>query len=432
MDIPSLYQVFLQCDSVTTDSRHCPENSLFFALKGNSFDGNQYASQALDKGSRYAIIDDPACQPTADARYILVEDCLLALQQLAAYHRRQMAIPVIGITGTNGKTTTKELISCVLAKRHQVLYTEGNLNNHIGVPLTLLRLRKEHTLAVIEMGANHPGEIRELAAIADPDYGLITNIGKAHLEGFGSLEGVIRTKGELYDHLRKKKEGVVFIHQDNPLLRDIAHHLSLVGYGTTEECFIRGKITGNSPYLSLCWKGSGETTTQATTTQLIGSYNFPNALAAITVGRYFDIPATEIDAALAAYQPTNHRSQLIRTAHNLIIMDAYNANPTSMQAALDNFRHMEATDKVVILGDMKELGEESLQEHQKIADLLSSSGFHRVILIGNEFSQIRHPFERFPDVTAFAESLRQKPITGSTILIKGSNSTRLTTLANQL
>lgn len=342
-----------------------------------------------------------------------------------------MATPVIGITGTNGKTTTKELIAGVLARRHQVLYTEGNLNNHIGVPLTLLRLRKEHTLAVIEMGANHPAEIRELAEIADPDYGLITNIGKAHLEGFGSLEGVIRTKGELYDYLRKKK-GVVFIHQDNPLLRDIAQDLSLVRYGTTQECFVRGEVTGNSPYLSLCWKESAETTTHATTTQLIGAYNFPNALAAITVGLYFGIPAAEVDAALAGYQPANNRSQLIRTAHNLLIMDAYNANPTSMQAALDNFRQMEATRKVVILGDMKELGEESRQEHQKIADLLSSSGFQRVILIGSEFGQVRHPFEGFPDVAAFAEYLRQEPLTGSTILIKGSNSTRLTTLANQL
>ncbi|MCD8031314.1 MAG: UDP-N-acetylmuramoyl-tripeptide--D-alanyl-D-alanine ligase [Bacteroides sp.] len=431
MDIPSLYHVFLQCDSVTTDSRHCPENSLFFALKGESFDGNEYASQALDKGSRYAVIDNPAYQPAEDTRYIRVDDCLRALQQLAAYHRKQMATPVIGITGTNGKTTTKELIAGVLARRHQVLYTEGNLNNHIGVPLTLLRLRKEHTLAVIEMGANHPGEIRELAEIADPDYGLITNIGKAHLEGFGSLEGVIRTKGELYDYLRKKK-GVVFIHQDNPLLRDIAQDLSLVRYGTTQECFVRGEVTGNSPYLSLCWKESAETTTHATTTQLIGAYNFPNALAAITVGIYFGIPAAEVDAALAGYQPANNRSQLIRTAHNLLIMDAYNANPTSMQAALDNFRQMEATRKVVILGDMKELGKESQQEHQKIADLLSSSGFQRVILIGSEFGQVRHPFERFPDVAAFAEYLRQEPLTGSTILIKGSNSTRLTTLANQL
>ncbi len=431
MDLSSFYQLFLQCDSVTTDSRNCPENSLFFALKGSSFDGNKYASQALDKGSSYAVIDNADYLPENDSRYILVEDCLITLQQLAAWHRREMAIPVIGITGTNGKTTTKELISTVLARRHQVLYTEGNLNNHIGVPLTLLRLRKEHTIAVIEMGANHPGEIKELAEIADPDYGLITNIGKAHLEGFGSLEGVIRTKGELYDHLRKKKNGLIFIHADNPILMEIAQGLSQIRYGTTEKGFVCGEITDNSPYLSLCWESEKETTSHRIETQLIGSYNLPNILAAITIGTYFDVSPTEINEALTNYQPSNNRSQLIRTAHNQLIMDAYNANPTSMQAALDNFYLLKADHKTVVLGDMKELGEDSLQEHQKIVDLLDSYHFDRVILIGREFGHTRHSFEGFTDVAAFIEQLKQEKPVGSTILIKGSNSIRLTTLADQ-
>ncbi len=287
MDITAIHQIFLTCTSVTTDSRNCPQGSLFIALKGESFNGNAFAARALESGSAYAIVDEEAYAPEGDTRYIVVENSLKTLQQLANYHRRQMRTPIIGITGTNGKTTTKELMSTVLSQTHNVLYTLGNLNNHIGVPLTLLRLRPEHDLAVVEMGASHPGDIKELVEIAEPDYGIITNVGKAHLEGFGSFEGIIKTKGEMYDYLRTRKEATIFIHNDNPYLKKIAYGLHQIAYGSEDGLYINGHVTGNSPYLTFEWKTDNESKYHEVQTRLIGEYNFPNALAAVTIGHFF-------------------------------------------------------------------------------------------------------------------------------------------------
>ena len=396
MDITAIHQIFLTCTSVTTDSRNCPQGSLFIALKGESFNGNAFAARALESGSAYAIVDEEAYAPAGDTRYIVVENSLKTLQQLANYHRRQMRTPIIGITGTNGKTTTKELMSTVLSQTHNVLYTLGNLNNHIGVPLTLLRLRPEHDLAVVEMGASHPGDIKELVEIAEPDYGIITNVGKAHLEGFGSFEGIIKTKGEMYDYLRTRKEATIFIHNDNPYLKKIAYGLHQIAYGSEDGLYINGHVTGNSPYLTFEWKTDNES-------------------------KYH-----------AGYTPQNNRSQLKKTADNTLIIDAYNANPTSMMASISNFRNMQAENKMLILGDMRELGKDSADEHQKIADYLEECGFKDVVLVGELFAATRHSYQSYPDVTALiAELQREKPC-GKTILIKGSNGIKLSSVVEYL
>ena len=410
---------------MTTDSRNCPEGSLFIALKGESFNGNAFAGKALETGCAYAIIDEPEYAVEGDQRYILVDNCLQTLQQLANYHRRQLGTRVIGITGTNGKTTTKELISAVLSQSHNILYTLGNLNNHIGVPSTLLRLKAEHDLAVIEMGANHPGEIKFLSEIAEPDCGIITNVGKAHLEGFGSFEGVIKTKGELYDFLRKKEGSTVFIHHDNAYLMNIAGGLNLIPYGTEDDLYVNGRITGNSPYLTFEWKAGKAGETYQVQTQLIGEYNFPNALAAITIGLFFGVEAAKINEALAGYTPQNNRSQLKKTNDNTLIIDAYNANPTSMMAALQNFRNMEVPHKMLLLGDMRELGAESAAEHQKIADYIKECDFEEVWLVGEQFAAAEHSFKTYPNVQEVIKELETNKPKGYTILIKGSNGIKL-------
>lgn len=425
MKLSALYQIFLDCQLVTTDSRNCPEGSLFIALKGESFNGNAFAGKALETGCAYAIIDEPEYAVEGDQRYILVDDCLQTLQQLANYHRRQLGTRVIGITGTNGKTTTKELISAVLSQSHNILYTLGNLNNHIGVPSTLLRLKAEHDLAVIEMGANHPGEIKFLSEIVEPDCGIITNVGKAHLEGFGSFEGVIKTKGELYDFLRKKEGSTVFIHHDNAYLMNIAGGLNLIPYGTEDDLYVNGRITGNSPYLTFEWKAGKDGETYQVQTQLIGEYNFPNALAAITIGLFFGVEATKINEALAGYTPQNNRSQLKKTNDNTLIIDAYNANPTSMMAALQNFRNMEVPHKMLLLGDMRELGAESAAEHQKIADYIKECDFEEVWLVGEQFAAAEHFFKTYPNVQEVIKELETNKPKGYTILIKGSNGIKL-------
>lgn len=439
MKLSALYQIFLECQSVTTDSRNCPDGSLFIALKGESFNGNAFAEKALDSGCAYAIIDEAPYAVEDDRRYILVDNCLQTMQQLANYHRRQLGTRIIGITGTNGKTTTKELISSVLSQAHNVLYTLGNLNNHIGVPATLLRLKPEHDLAVIEMGANHQEEIEFLCGIVEPDYGIITNVGKAHLEGFGSFEGVIKTKGELYDFLRGKKSSLnekedtcIFIHHDNPWLKNIAGGLKQIPYGTQDDLYINGHITGNSPYLAFEWKAGKDGELHQIQTQLIGEYNFPNALAAVTIGRFFGVEAGDIDEALAGYAPQNNRSQLQQTEDNTLIIDAYNANPTSMMAALQNFRNMTAPKKMLLLGDMRELGAESLPEHQKIVDYIKESGFEEVWLVGDQFASVRHSFKTYPDVQEVIKDLKDSKPKGYTILIKGSNGIRLSTAVEYL
>lgn len=425
MEISALYEYFLECQGVTTDSRNCPAGSLFIALKGASFDGNRFASQALEQGCRYAVVDEPEYAGT-DSRILLVDDCLETLQQLAGYHRRKLGTRIIGITGTNGKTTTKELVATVLQQKYNLLYTQGNLNNHIGVPLTLLRLTPEHEMAVVEMGASHPGEIKTLVNIADPDYGIITNVGKAHLEGFGSFEGVIRTKGELYDYLRGKQGSAIFLHNENPYLNGIAQGLTCVRYGQTPGLFVSGCLTGCSPFLAFEWATGDKTYTVQT--HLIGSYNLDNALAAAAIGTYFGVSADQVCQALAGYVPHNNRSQLVDTGHNRLIVDAYNANPTSMMAALQNFRQLETPHKMVILGDMKELGPGSVEEHRKIVGFLDECGFDRVMLVGSEFATATSGYEHFTDVDAVIASLKSHQPEGYFILVKGSNSMKLSRL----
>lgn len=427
MEIAELYKCFMECGKVTTDSRNCPEGSMFIALKGETFNGNAFAAQALKQGCRYAVIDE---SEYAGEGTILVDNCLQALQQLANYHRRQLKTPVIGITGTNGKTTTKELISTVLSRKFNTLYTEGNFNNHIGVPLTLLRLTKEHEMAVVEMGANHPGEIKTLVHIAEPDYGIITNVGKAHLQGFGSFEGVIRTKGELYDFLRAKGGATIFIQNENPYLNGIAEGLTCVRYGQTAGLYVSGEPISCSPFLSFRWTAEG--VSHEVNTHLIGSYNLDNMLAAAAIGRYFGVSDDDISSALASYLPHNNRSQLKETADNKLIVDAYNANPTSMMAALKNFRQIEAPHKMVILGDMKELGEASREEHQKVVDYLKECGFDRVVLVGPEFAAATHSYQTFQHVDEVLADIRIHKPQGYYILIKGSNSMKLSQLPEYL
>lgn len=432
MDITTLYQIFLSCTGVTTDSRNCPKGSLFIALKGDTFNGNAFASKALEAGSTYAVVDEAAYAPAGDIHYILVDNCLHTLQQLANYHRRQLGTRIIGITGTNGKTTTKELISAVLSQKYNILYTLGNLNNPIGVPLTLLRLKAEHELGVVEMGASHPGDIKELVEIAEPDYGIITNVGKAHLEGFGSFEGVVRTKGELYDYLRRQGNSTIFLHQDNPHLTEIAWGLSPITYGEADNLYVNGHVTGNSPYLAFEWKAGKEGERHEVHTLLIGEYNFPNALAAITIGRFFGVEPEKIDKALNEYEPHNNRSQLKKTADNTLIIDAYNANPTSMLASISNFHNMQASQKMLILGDMRELGKDSPKEHQKIVDYLEECGFKDVALVGELFAETRHTYPTYPDAPALIAELRKNKPCGKTILIKGSNGIKLNTVTDYL
>lgn len=426
MKTEQLYSIFQQHPLVTTDSRDCPEGSIFFALKGETFNGNAFAAKALQEGCAYAVIDEAQYQVAGDERYILVDDCLTALQQLARHHRRVLGTPVIGVTGTNGKTTTKELIATVLSEKYHVHYTRGNFNNHIGVPKTLLQMTREHDIAVIEMGANHPGEIKTLVNIVEPDCGIITNVGRAHLEGFGSFEGVVRTKGELYDFLRTRPGSTVFIHNENEHLLGIAHDLTLVRYGTQpdDRLAVEGEVIECAPYLKFAWhpRNAEPRTIQ---THLIGAYNIYNMLAAACIGLHFGVSPEQVDHALAGYIPSNNRSQLEQTADNHLIIDAYNANPTSMNAALTNFRDMAVKPKMAILGDMRELGAVSREEHQKVVDFLLTAGFDQVWLVGEEFGKIDSPFRRFSDVEAVKAAIAQEKPRGYYILIKGSNSTRL-------
>ena len=453
----NIYEKFLESSGVSIDSRNCPKDAMFIGIKGANFDGNTFVEKALEQGCKYAITDNPEIG-VGNPNIIHVEDSLKTLQDLAHYHRMMFDIPVIGITGTNGKTTSKELISTVLSKEYNVLYTQGNLNNHIGVPLTLLRLNRSHNIAVVEMGANHPKEIEFLCIIARPNYGIITNVGKAHLEGFGSFEGVKKTKGELYEFIRGV-EGKIFLHADNPHLcemvnsgtepvevsmtagnnvTEFANALETIKYGESEENFVSGSILSCTPYINvelrLNGNASGEKTSYKIETNLIGDYNLSNILSAACIGRYFGVMDEEIVSALQEYTPTNNRSQCTRTEKNTLIVDAYNANPTSMEAALKNFSKIETTSgKVLILGDMKELGEDSEAEHQKVLALIKSLGFTRVYFVGSEFIKVAgSEFACFENVESLAEYFAQNSISGSTILIKGSNSTRLTKIVDSL
>ena len=526
--ITTLYQAFLACNGVCTDSRTCQAGNLFVCLKGENFDGNDYAEKAAELGAKYVLtsrkdllitdeslnrlklrlsesrsnvyidyaereqLHEGEARVIGESPYIYVEDTLVALQQLAAHHRQVLGTPIVGITGTNGKTTTKELVSAVLAKKYNVLYTLGNFNNHIGVPLTLLRLTKQHNMAVIEMGANHPGEIAFLANLVMPDAGLITNVGKAHLAGFGSFEGVKKTKAELYANLKSRGK-VVFIDDDNPHLKEMLANESLNRrklrvsesrsnvyidyaereqlheggarvieestlrqaqgpetesakrlndsttkrlnnrtelYGSNPTLLVNGKVISCTPFVNISLTIDGQNYT--VNSQLIGSYNVSNMLSAACVGHYFGVPANLIAEALSQYTPQNNRSQLTKTARNTLIIDAYNANPTSMEAALRNFALIETDGKAVILGDMFELGDDSAAEHQKVVAQLAQLGITEAYLLGENFSKTQGVGTRFASTPAFKEWLAENQLSGKTLLIKGSNSMKLTTLVEGL
>ncbi len=427
MSIIDLYDLFIHNPQITTDSRNCPKGSIFFALKGDKFDGNQYAGKALASGCVYAVIDNPDYY--IGERTILVDNVLKTLQQLAHHHRKVLGLPIIGITGTNGKTTTKELLAAVLSTKFNLLYTEGNFNNHIGVPLTLLRLTHDHEMAVIEMGASHPGDIKELVDIVHPNYGIITNVGRAHLEGFGSFEGVIRTKGELYDYIRRSK-GKIFIKKENEYLQSIAKGIEQITYGNGDDAFASGQVVSCDPFLVFNWKQQGKLHTVET--HMIGSYNLDNVLAAVAVGRFFKIPAERISRAIAAYEPTNNRSQFRKTENNELIIDAYNANPSSMKVALDNFITMPVQPKAIILGDMRELGPTSDELHAEVVEQIKKGQFDKVFLCGEHFSKVGKEFSPFATTEAMVEELRKQPLKGYHILIKGSHSMGLEKLADIL
>ena len=455
MDTESLYELYLSHPTVTTDSRRCPEGSMFFALRGESFDGNRFAAKALAEGCAIAVVDDAEVVVEGDSRYVLVPDVLQALQALAARHRRSFRGPVVQVTGTNGKTTTKELLAAVLGERYRVLYTQGNLNNHIGVPLTLLRLRPEDEVAIIETGANHPGEIALLTQIVQPDYGLVTNVGRAHLEGFGSFEGVKRTKGELYDYLIQKPSAHLFVNGSSQDLRamlceralDLTDDRCLV-YGhdadAQPEWVCRGAVVACEPMLRFRWRGD-DGDDHEVTTQLIGDYNIDNVLAAVAVGLHFGVAASDIDHALSSYHPSLGRSEYRRTAGNELIVDAYNANLTSMMAALDNFSRIEHTHKMVILGDMRELGKESEAAHRTVAAKAIGSAacrtdVQRAWFVGEHFETALQGMTPpagtevrcFKDVEAAKEAIRAEAPNGWLILIKGSNGTKLHQLPDEL
>ena len=427
MSIIDLYDLFIHNPQITTDSRNCPKGSIFFALKGDKFDGNQYAGKALASGCVYAVIDNPDYY--IGERTILVDNVLKTLQQLAHHHRKVLGLPIIGITGTNGKTTTKELLAAVLSTKFNLLYTEGNFNNHIGVPLTLLRLTHDHEMAVIEMGASHPGDIKELVDIVHPNYGIITNVGRAHLEGFGSFEGVIRTKGELYDYIRRSK-GKIFIKKENEYLQSIAKGIEQITYGNGDDAFASGQVVSCDPFLVFNWKQQGKL--HNVETHIIGSYNLDNVLAAVAVGRFFKIPAERISRAIAAYEPTNNRSQFKKTDNNELIIDAYNANPSSMKVALDNFITMPVQPKAIILGDMRELGPTSDELHAEVVAQIKKGQFDKVFLCGEHFSKVGKEFSPYATTEAMVEELRKQPLKGYHILIKGSHSMGLEKLADIL
>ncbi len=415
--IEFIYDLYKKLGKISTDTRNISGGSIFFALKGENFDGNSFAEKALSEGASYAIIDDSAYK-NGDS-YILVDNVLETLQKLALHHRKQLMIPVIGITGTNGKTTTKELIYAVLSEKYKCAATKGNLNNHIGVPLTLLSISQETEIAIIEMGANHLHEIEQLCRIALPDFGIITNIGKAHLEGFGSFEGVVKAKTELYAFISQNK-GYIFVNADDPLLMDLSVSCNRILYGQNIIADCRGEILPSPSYLKFSF--TNHSGTLEVDTQIIGGYNFENAMAAICIGRYFDVSPQLCKKALENYTPSNSRSQLLETQANRLIVDSYNANPSSMKAAIENFDRLQAPHKMVFLGGMRELGAFSSKEHEDIFDLTMEKDFEKVIFVGEEFAfAAGNPSVLwFPSSDETALYFKNHPVHDALILIKGS------------
>ncbi|MCC6691529.1 MAG: UDP-N-acetylmuramoyl-tripeptide--D-alanyl-D-alanine ligase [Bacteroidia bacterium] len=426
--IALLYKIFENHPVVCTDTRIIKKGAIFFALKGANFNGNTFAESAVQKGCAYAVVDEE--EYVKGKNFLFVPNVLEALQALANYHRRMFNIPFIAITGSNGKTTTKELITLALSKKYNVLSTKGNLNNHIGVPLTLLSLTKDHEMAVIEMGANHVGEIAALCLIAEPDYGIITNIGRAHLEGFGGPDGVKKAKGELYEYI-KKKNGLLFINAEDEVLLKMSEGIRVSSYGTTNQVDIQGTLIKADPFVKMRWKRKESLTPlidrDAVNTQLAGRYNFDNLLAAVALAAHFGVDEHKINEALESYAPTNSRSQLIEKGNNKILLDAYNANPTSMKAAIDNFADLKWENKVLILGEMLELGADCSQEHQAVVNLVKEKKFSKIFLVGKNFKGLANTdgAQLFDTVDSLVEFLKKNPITGSALLIKGSRGVKL-------
>jgi UDP-N-acetylmuramoyl-tripeptide--D-alanyl-D-alanine ligase len=421
MHITELYQRYLAHPHIQTDTRKLAPGDLFFALKGPNFNGNQFVQQALASGAAYAIVDEET--GIDDKRIIQVNDVLKSLQDLALHHRLQFRhIPFIAITGSNGKTTTKELVHEVLSATCKTYTTEGNLNNHIGIPLTILKIKNDAEIAVIEMGANHQKEIEGYCTYTLPTHGIITNCGKAHLEGFGGIEGVRKAKGELYDHLRTHN-GTAFVMWDYDYLREMSKGIATIKTYGTKDAEITASIKNSTEFLEI--NITNGATIDSIKTQLVGEYNLPNVLAAIAVGKYFSVPDEKIKAALEQYTPSNSRSQLIEKDGNKIILDAYNANPSSMKAAIENFAKMEGQNKVLLLGGMMELGDESLPEHQAIIDLINKYHWKDVVLTGGDYHKLQHPFINFENSAQAKDWYQQQHFTNANILIKGSRSMKM-------
>lgn len=418
MDITTLYQLYTKHFLVDTDTRNIRENTLFFGLKGDNFNGNEFAEQSLELGASFAIIDDENYKTKENI--ILVDDVLATLQQLANYHRKQLTIPVIGLTGSNGKTTTKELINVVLSKKYNCLATKGNLNNHIGVPLTLLAIKPEHEIAIIEMGANHQKEIEFLCAICEPDFGYITNFGKAHLEGFGGIEGVIKGKSELYTFLEKNNK-VAFINPMDAIQVEKTKNIKTIPIDSDKLVFLEV-----NPFVKIDYKNT------MLQSNLIGNYNFSNIAIAITIGEYFKVSSVDIKEAIKSYTPKNNRSQIIETTKNKIILDAYNANPSSMKVALENFASLVENNKTIILGDMFELGKDSQQEHQEIVNLANFLDFKNQYFVGEHFYQTKTDSQQFKTFDDFEKYLKKNPLENQYILIKGSRGMRLERVLDSL
>lgn len=420
MQIEELYKIYLQHRSVQTDTRKLKQGDLFFALKGPNFNANLFAQQALNAGAAFAIVDEPA--EIKSEKIIIVNDVLTTLQKLAKHHRKQFKIPFIAITGSNGKTTTKELLHEVLSATYKTYTTEGNLNNHIGIPLTILKIKEDAEIALIEMGANHLKEIESYCSFTLPTHGLITNCGKAHLEGFGGEEGVRKGKGELFDYL-KTHNGVAFIMSDYDYLKIMSQGIPTIKTYGTNEAEITGVVKNSNAFLEVAiTKG---TSIDVIKTQLVGEYNLPNILAAVAVGKYFNVPDEKIKSALENYTPSNSRSQLMHKDTNKIILDAYNANPTSMKLAIENFTKMEGNEKILLLGGMMELGDESVQEHQSIINIINQHKWKAVVLVGGDFNKIKHPYIYFENSAQVAEWLKEQQFKNCQLLIKGSRSMQM-------
>ena len=420
MTIEKLYDIFLKYPSIQTDSRKVKEGDLFFALKGPNFNGNAFSSQALDSGAAYVIGDEAV--DSKNEKIILTEDVLTTLQELAWYHRIQFKVPFIAITGSNGKTTTKDLVHTVLASTYKTYTTQGNLNNHIGIPLTILQVKKDAEMAVIEMGANHLGEIASYCQYAIPTHGIITNCGKAHLEGFGGIEGVKKGKGELFDFIREIG-GTVFAMWDYPYLREMSQGIEeIIKYGTV-NADITGEVSQAEPFLTVAMtKGSSFSEIK---TQLVGDYNLPNVLVAVAVGSHFGVPDAKIKNAIELYTPSNSRSQLVNWNNNHIILDAYNANPSSMKLAIENFAHLESKNKLLLLGGMAELGKESINEHRSIVELIQQYQWKDVALVGGDFEKIEHPFRKFSNSLEAGKWLKGLKLKDAYLLVKGSRSMQM-------